>query len=238
MKKPIFIFLAVAGLLVVAVIAIGLWLWRGQLQQAAQRPQDEQLTYQEATAAEAGGDLSVATFAGGCFWCMEPPFEEESAVKAVISGFSGGTVEHPPYEMVAAGETDHREAIQVFYDPAEISYEGLLDIYWRQIDPTDKSGQFVDRGFQYSPAIFVHDTTQEQLAMRSKEIIRERDIFSAPIVVPIEQFTSFYPAEEYHQNYYQKNPIRYKGYRQASGRPQFIAENWDDVAPLFTDEME
>jgi peptide methionine sulfoxide reductase msrA/msrB len=219
-------------LLAVSVAAVaGFWWYRSKLQQQAkQSAQTHDLSYDAATARVQEGELARATFAGGCFWCMEKPFEQMEGVRAVISGYAGGDEEDPSYEQVASGQTKHREAVQVFYDPSQVAYEQLLDTYWSQIDPTDAEGQFVDRGFQYSPAIFAHDAEQQALAERSKQVIEERDIFQEEIVVPIEEFSSFYPAEDYHQDYYQKNPVRYGYYNKASGRPQFIEENWSGVS--------
>ncbi len=223
------------GILAVVVIVTSFWWWRGSAQQAA-RSQDQtqsDLSFDQAQQRVEAGELQRATFAGGCFWCMEPPFESQAGVAAVISGFAGGEAVEPSYEAVASGQTEHREAIQIFYDPTQVTYEQLLDIYWRQIDPTDAEGQFVDRGFQYSLAIFYHDEKQQQLATESKSTLEERDVFQEDIIVPIIPYTTFYQAEEYHQDYYEKNPLRYKYYTNASGRPQFIDENWSDVDSLI-----
>ncbi len=166
--------------------------------------------------------LAKATFAGGCFWCMEPPFEKLPGVEAVISGYAGGTEINPTYEEVSSGTTGHVEAVQVYYKPDMISYDSLLDVFWEQIDPTDTGGQFVDRGRQYTTAIFYHDEAQRMLAEESRQEIQK--MFDKPIVTQIISFTTFYPAEEYHQDYYKKNPIRYKFYRGNSGRDQYIAK--------------
>ena len=169
----------------------------------------------------AGGDnmvqadkaLKVATFAGGCFWCTESDFEKTPGVVKVISGYTGGTKENPTYQEVSSGSTGHVEAVQVYYDPSKISYEGLLDAFWRHIDPTDPGGQFVDRGSQYRSVIFYHDEEQRRLAEKSKEALAKSGRFDKPIVTEIIKFTKFYEAEEYHQDYYKKNPLRYKFYR-------------------------
>lgn len=165
-----------------------------------------------------------ATFAGGCFWCMKPPFEKMAGVSAVISGYMGGTTANPTYENYAAG--GHIEVIEVTYDPARVSYQELLDVFWRQIDPTDAGGQFVDRGHAYTTAIFYHDPEQRQLAEASKEALAASRVFSKPLVTPILPATTFCPAEEYHQDYSRKNPIRYKWYRHGSGRDKFLDAVW------------
>jgi len=169
-----------------------------------------------------------ATLAGGCFWCMEPPFEKLDGVKAVISGYTGGHDSDPTYEEVSAGTTGHTEAVEIIYDPTKISYEELLNIYWRQINPTDSGGQFVDRGSQYRTAIFYHSEEQKTLAEKSKEDLRNSGIFNRPLVTEILRAVTFYRAEDYHQDYYIKNPVRYKIYRFASGRDQYLDRVWAD----------
>jgi peptide methionine sulfoxide reductase msrA/msrB len=170
--------------------------------------------------------LSIATFAGGCFWCTEADFEKLPGVVKVISGYTGGEKENPSYEEVSSGTTGHVEAIQVYYDPSQITYEELLDYLWRHIDPTDPGGQFVDRGSQYRSVIFYHDEEQKRSAERSKEELNKSGRFDKPIVTEIIKFTKFYEAEEYHQDYYKKNPLRYKFYRYNSGRDQFLGKVW------------
>ncbi len=182
--------------------------------------------------AEGTSEYAIATFSGGCFWCTEADFEKHSGVIEAVSGFAGGTEEDPSYEEVASGQTSHREGVQVTYDPSIISYNELLDIYWRHMDPTDNGGSFYDRGFQYSPAIFYHDEEQQRLAEQSKQALIEANIFDEEIVVPVVAYTTFYVAENYHQDYYLKNPLKYGFYRTRSGRDRFIAEHWDD-APAF-----
>lgn len=172
--------------------------------------------------------LSVATFAGGCFWCMEPPFEVLDGVEAVYSGYTGGPEVDPEYREVAYGRTGHTEGVRVFYDPEEITYEELLDVYWRQIDPTDAGGQFADRGSQYRPEIFVHSPEQRKAAERSKKALAESGRFDDPIVVPVTAAGPFYPAEEYHQDYHRKNPVHYKRYKRGSGREPFLERTWPD----------
>lgn len=173
------------------------------------------------------GMYKEATFAGGCFWCMEAPFESLPGVKQVISGFAGGTGIAPSYKDVASGTTDFREAVQITYDPRILPYETLLDTYWRQINPTDDGGQFVDRGFQYTSAIFYHTPTQKTMAQESKENLATRGVYgSEPLLTPILPYTTFYPAEAYHQDYYKNNRFRYQLYRNGSGRDQFLEPIW------------
>jgi peptide methionine sulfoxide reductase msrA/msrB len=171
-------------------------------------------------------NLNRATFAGGCFWCTESDFEKIDGVVEVISGYTGGDEENPTYEQVSSGRTGHYEAIQVIYDPAKVTYAELLDVFWRHVDPTDAGGQFADRGPQYRPAIFTHDDEQKMLAEKSKAEMDKSGAFKRPIVSEIIPLKKFYAAEEYHQDYYKKNPIRYKMYRSGSGRDQFIDSIW------------
>ena len=163
---------------------------------------------------------AVATFAGGCFWCMEPPFDKLDGVLATTSGYTGGSKVDPTYEEVSAGGTGHFEAVQVTYDPAKVSYDQLLEVFWRNVDPLDAGGQFCDRGEQYRTAIFVHDDEQRRLAEQSKQALVESQRLGGPIVTEIVAAGPFYPAEEYHQDYYEKNPLRYKFYRWNCGRDQ------------------
>lgn len=174
-------------------------------------------------------NLELATLAGGCFWCMEPPFEELPGVHQVISGYTGGPEKDPTYEQVAHGMTGHTEAVQVHYDPSKISYADILEVYWRNVDPTDDGGQFVDRGRQYRPGIFYHSDEQKQQALASKKKLEDSKRFTKPIVTEITEFTAFYPAEEYHQDFYKKSTAHYKGYRWGSGRDAFIDKTWGDA---------
>ncbi len=167
-----------------------------------------------------------ATFAGGCFWCMEPPFEKLPGVKSVLSGYTGGTEENPTYKEVARGQTGHAEAVQITYDPMVIRYKDLLAVFWRNINPTDSGGQFVDRGKQYRPEIFYHSDAQKQAALASIKRLTDANRFKAEIVTPVTKATAFYPAEEYHQDFYKKNTARYKQYRKHSGRDQYIDKIW------------
>jgi peptide methionine sulfoxide reductase msrA/msrB len=169
----------------------------------------------------------TAIFAGGCFWCMESPFEKINGVKEVISGYTGGSKENPTYEEVSSGTTGHLEAIQIIYDPQKVSYNELLSIFWKQIDPTDADGQFVDRGKQYRSAIFYKSKEEKALAEKSKQNLEKSKRFNSPIVTEIIAATTFYPAEDYHQDYYKKNPVRYNYYRYGSGRDQFLKKVWD-----------
>ena len=167
-----------------------------------------------------------ATFAGGCFWCVESDFEKVKGVIDVISGFSGGKKKNPSYKEVSSGKTKHIEVVQITFDPTKTSYEKLLDVYWRKIDPTDSKGQFVDRGAQYRPVIFYHNKTQKTLAEKSKADLNSKNIFKKPISTEILPYSDFYKAEEYHQDYYKKNPIRYWFYRSRSGRDDFLNKIW------------
>jgi len=168
----------------------------------------------------------LATFAGGCFWCMVAPFAKLSGVIKVVSGYTGGHKENPPYEEVASKTTGHHEAVQITFDPDKISYEELLDVFWRQIDPTDPGGQFADRGEPYHTAIFYHSEEQKQKAEASKRALAASGRFDKPIVTKILPAQTFYPAEEYHQDFYKKNPIHYEHYRRGSGRDDFIKKHW------------
>ena len=176
--------------------------------------------------AQNGGKANVeaAIFAGGCFWCMVPPFEKTHGVIQVTSGYIGGHTKDPTYEDYA--EAGHVEAVEVIFDPQKVSYGKLLDIFWRQIDPTDGGGQFVDRGPQYRSAIFYLNDGQKRLAEKSKDELNRSGRFKGPIVTEIIKATTFYRAEEYHQDYYRKNPVRYEYYRYNSGRDQFLDKTW------------
>jgi peptide methionine sulfoxide reductase msrA/msrB len=175
---------------------------------------------------------AVATFAGGCFWCTESDFEKVAGVKEAVSGYTGGHTRHPSYSEVSGGTTGHAEAVQVYYDPAVVSYAHLLDVFWRHINPTDPGGQFVDRGNQYRSEIFYHNDTQKRLAQASKKKLEKSMVFDAPIVTPITRFVEFYPAEKYHQDYYKRNSKRYKFYRWRSGRDKFIEKAWQNHPPM------
>ncbi len=183
--------------------------------------------------------LSVATFAGGCFWCIESTFENLEGVVEAVSGYSGGHTENPTYTQVGAGTTGHTETVQIHYDPEVISYEALLHYFWRDIDPTDDSGQFVDRGSEYRPAIFYHNQVEKQLAQKSKEDLMASNRFGQPITVEILPFDKFWEAEGYHQDYHEKSPLRYKVYRTGSGRDRFLEKVWgDDLHIAFVSNAE
>ncbi|MFZ5989546.1 MAG: peptide-methionine (R)-S-oxide reductase MsrB [Bacillota bacterium] len=169
-----------------------------------------------------------ATLAGGCFWCMVPPFDGVRGVVDVRSGYTGGTKENPCYEEVCEGTTGHYEAIQITFDPQEVSYKELLDIFWRSIDPTDEGGQFYDRGQQYSTAIFYHDDEQKKEAEESKRALEESGIFKKPIAIKILKAQEFFPAEEYHQDFHRKNTVHYERYKVGSGREKYLKEIWGE----------
>jgi peptide-methionine (S)-S-oxide reductase len=187
------------------------------------------LAQQDATTMPRDGH-ALATFAGGCFWCMEPPYDKLDGVLATTSGYTGGDKAGPTYQEVSAGGTGHAEAVQVTYDPTKVSYEQLLEVFWRNVDPLDAGGQFCDRGDQYRTAIFVHDQEQRRLADKSKQALVDSGRFAQPIVTEIVAAGPFYPAEDYHQDYYEKNPLRYKFYRWNCGRDQRLAEVWGEAA--------
>lgn len=177
----------------------------------------------------AGKPTQTATFAGGCFWCMEAPFEQLAGVVSVTSGYTGGTTANPTYEAVCSGTTGHAESVQVVYDPSTISYERLLEVFWRNIDPTTPNQQFADTGSQYRSAIFYHDDGQQRLAALSKQQLAKSGKFTAPIVTEITPASTFYPAEDYHQDYYKKNPLRYNLYKTGSGRAAYLKRTWGDA---------
>lgn len=168
-----------------------------------------------------------ATFAGGCFWCMVTPFEEQPGIISVVSGYMGGHTVNPTYKEVCTDKTGHAEVVQITFDPALYPYEKLLNTYWRQIDPTDEGGQFHDRGNSYRSEIFYHTEAQREAAERSKAELQASGRFDKPIVTAITQASTFYPAEDYHQDYHHKNPLRYRMYRQGSGRDDFLASRWN-----------
>ncbi len=170
--------------------------------------------------------LEKATFAGGCFWCMEPPFDQLDGVIATTSGYAGGEEVNPTYKQVSSGETGHTEVVQVEYDPSRVSYQMLLDLFWRNIDPTAVDRQFVDVGKQYRSAIFYHNEDQKRLALASKAALATAGIFDKPIVTEVVALNAFYEAEAYHQDFYQRNPVRYKFYRYNSGRDQYLKMIW------------
>ena len=177
-----------------------------------------------AVLAARAGDVSTAMFAGGCFWCMQPPFDAVPGVVSTTVGYTGGHVEHPTYEQVSAGGTGHAESIQVVFDPAKVTYRQLLDVFWRNVDPTTRDRQFCDVGHQYRTAIFFHDDEQRREADASRDAVAKR--LGQPVVTEIVPAGAFYPAEDYHQEYYRKNPVRYRFYRYTCGRDRRLAEVW------------
>ena len=170
--------------------------------------------------------LEKATFAGGCFWCMQPPFDKLDGVVSTTVGYCGGKEENPTYKQVSAGKTGHAEAVEILYDPSRVSYTELLNVFWMNIDPTQENGQFADIGAQYRTAIFYHSEEQKRLAEASKKELKNTGRFSKEIVTEIVPATPFYRAEEYHQDYYKKNPLRYKIYRYGSGRDDYLVRKW------------
>jgi len=182
-----------------------------------------------ATDAKPGADgrmLAKATFAGGCFWCMEEALDKVKGVVSTTSGYTGGRQKNPTYEDVSAGGTGHAEAVEILYDPATVTYAAILDVFWRNIDPTQPNAQFCDHGDQYRSAIFYHDATQKRLAEDSKKALEKSKPFKGAIVTELAPATLFYPAEEYHQNFYEKNPIQYRVYKYNCGRARRLQELW------------
>lgn len=175
-------------------------------------------------------NTEIATFAGGCFWCMEPPFDKLDGVISTTSGYTGGHKADPTYKHVSAGGTGHTEAIQIEYDPAKISYEELLVVFWKNIDPTTSDRQFCDQGSQYRSGIFFLNEAQKSAAEKSLKTIQQTKPFDEAVVTEITSASTFYPAEEYHQDYYQKNPLRYKYYRYSCGRDQRLEQLWGEAA--------
>ncbi len=178
----------------------------------------------------ASAATAVATFAGGCFWCVESDFDKVPGVLETVSGYTGGTLENPTYDAVTQGGTGHYEAVRITYDPAKVSYEKLLDVFWHSVDPTDAGGQFCDRGESYRTAVFAHSPEQERAAVASKKAIGESGALKGSIVTPILMAKAFYPAEDYHQGYYMKDPLRYRFYRFGCGRDNRLREVWGKEA--------
>lgn len=187
-------------------------------------------TNQDATVSAGTESVEIATLAGGCFWCVESDMEKLPGVIKAVSGYAGGEEEDPSYDLVSGGETGHREAVQVHFDPSVVSYRDILDHFWKHFDPTDEGGSFGDRGFQYTSAIFYHSEEQRRIAEESKEALEASGRLGKPVVTPIIPFTTFYDAEKYHQDYYKKNPARYKTYRFFSGRDSYVKETWGEDA--------
>ena len=218
-------------LLLVAIVTTALIVTRFANSQTDSSPVDQSSDQTASSAvvpASGKSGMAVATFAGGCFWCIESTFEKLDGVTEAVSGYSGGQTENPTYYEVGKGNTGHTEAVQIYYDPQVISYEELLFRFWRDIDPTDSKGQFADRGDHYRPAIFYHNEQEKQLALASREALDQSNRFSKPVTVEIVPFDKFYKAESYHQNYYATNSLRYKLYRKGSGRDRFLEKVWGD----------
>ncbi|MGK7295100.1 MAG: peptide-methionine (S)-S-oxide reductase MsrA [Candidatus Wenzhouxiangella sp. M2_3B_020] len=182
-------------------------------------------------AQQGSDDTRLATFGGGCFWCMEPPYDKLDGVKSTTSGYMGGELENPTYEQVAGGRTDHVEVVQVEYDQDVVSYGELLDTYWVNVDPLTDNRQFCDSGESYRPVIFVHSVRQREIAEASKRRLIDSGRFDEPVIVPIEDAKSFWPAEDYHQNYYRKSSIKYNYYRWSCGRDDRLEDLWGDPPP-------
>ena len=181
-----------------------------------------------ASSAEAPEGAARATFAGGCFWCMEPPFDKPDGVYSTTSGYAGGKVKNPSYRQVSAGVTGHAEAIQVVYDPERVTYEELLEVFWHNVDPLDGGGQFCDRGSQYRTAIFFEGDEQRRAAEASKQALTDSGRLPGPIVTEITPLEAFYPAEDYHQDFYKRNPVRYTSYRAGCGRDRRLKQLWGE----------
>ena len=211
----------VVGAMLLALLGVVLWWWPGQT-----GPKTVPAPAVAAVAAD--GKSHLATFAGGCFWCVEADFEKVPGVLEAVSGYTGGSLENPTYEQVSGGGSGHLESVQVRYDPARISYDDLLQAFWRMIDPTDGTGQFVDRGHQYSTAVFYHDEDQKQRALASRQALADSGRYTSEVVTAIEPVGVFYPAEDYHQDYAARNPLRYKFYRYNSGRDRYLQRTWGE----------
>lgn len=184
------------------------------------------MTYQSRNTKDSSTNTELATFAGGCFWCMVTPFEELPGIEGIVSGYMGGHVDNPVYEEVKKGTTGHAEVVQILFNPELFPYEKLLELYWPQIDPTDSGGQFQDRGSQYRTVVFYHNEKQRELAEQTKLELAQSGRFDKPIVTEIIPASVFYKAEEYHQDYHKKEPVHYKEDRAQSGRDTFIQDNW------------
>ena len=211
----------VTGLgIVLSALSMGFWLSSGGANETG-APMSEP--------AGTGQGQAVATFAGGCFWCMEKPYDVLDGVISTISGYMGGHLDNPTYQQVSSGSTGHAEVVQVTYDPRKITYEQLLTVFWKNVDPTTPDRQFCDRGSQYRPAIFFHNDAQQQAAQASLEALNSDKPFADPIKTTLEPAAKFYPAEEYHQDYYVKNPVRYRFYRFNCGRDQRLQELWGEA---------
>ena len=193
----------------------------------------DMFVYGDETMKEDMSTYKTAIFAGGCFWCMEPPYEKLDGVISVVPGYTGGKTADPTYAEVSTGKTGHLEAVKIIYDPQRISFKELIDVYWTQIDPTDAGGQFYDRGSQYKTAIFYGDDAEKTIAETSKRELAESGRFDKPVMTQILPAATFYEAEEYHHDYYHKNPIHYNSYKRGSGRESFIHTHWGDIINIM-----
>jgi len=209
----------IIGIVAIVLIALATYFWHQERKSN---------TNERMTDTKNLNEYSVATFAGGCFWCTESDFEKVDGVVEAISGYIGGQVDNPTYNQVSGGSTGHREASQVYYDPSVVTYAQLLDVYWTHVNPTDEGGQFADRGFQYGPEIFYYTDEQRKIAEQSKKELNESGQLENPVIAPITKATEFYIAEDYHQDYYKKNPLPYKYYRNGSGRNDYINKQWGE----------
>lgn len=205
------------------------WVWLAGLLAVIQPARADAVTTAAPATSPTAPTYETATFAGGCFWCMEPPFDELKGVISTTVGYMGGHSKYPTYAQVSAGNSGHLEVIQIVYNPSLVSYEQLLDVFWRNVDPTDAGGQFCDRGPQYTTAIFVHSEAQRSIAERSKKALATHKRLPGPVHTPIRTATTFWPAEAYHQDYYQKNPLRYKYYRLRCGRDARLEALWGEA---------
>ncbi len=219
MKSPLLIVIAALGVAVAVVLLVGI------------KPVDTNASVEASAVndtATQNNELSIATLAGGCFWCVESTFEKLPGVHKAVSGYAGGVKENPNYYDVGGGKTNHTETVQIYYDSNVISYAGILHHFWREIDPTDKDGQFVDRGRMYRPAVFYHDETQKSILEKSLAELEQSNRFKEPLAVEVLPYTKFWEAEGYHQDYYKKSPFQYKLYRRGSGRDQFLEKVWGE----------
>jgi len=217
-SKPLLVF--VAGFMALAALSVSM------IGLSAQRPVAAEQTDSAKKPDEAPDQTNVAIFASGCFWCTESDFDKVPGVIDTTSGYTGGRTPHPDYESVSTGRTGHVESLRVTYDPSKVTYQHLLSWYWRHVDPVDDGGQFCDRGSQYRPVIFVLNAEQRRLAEESKEQLAKSGVLDRPIAVKIEDAGTFTPAEEYHQDFYKKNPLRYRYYRFGCGRDQRVEQIW------------
>ncbi len=217
----------IVGIAVAAAVLLWNWIDRPAVENARAEIEDSnRIASNDVSQTTNPANLAIATLAGGCFWCVESTLEKVDGISEVVSGYTGGRLKDPTYRLVGAGGTGHTEAVQVYYDPQKISYQGLLHYFWREIDPTDSAGQFVDRGSMYRPAIYYHNEQEKMIAMATRDELEASGRFDQPLSIEITPAQTFYKAEEYHQNYYKTNPSHYKFYRYGSGRDQYLQKTW------------